>query len=99
MNLQSAIRQENIYLDKYLEAKAYREKVMAEVIERKEEQAMSHPLKKTEVAELCGVTADAVYRWDSDASTFAEWCAFLKEFQCGKYYNKFKQNYRDNLKL
>lgn len=94
MNLQTAIIQENLYLEKYLEAKAYREKVMAEVIERKEEQAMSRPLKKNQVAELCGVTPDAVYRWDTGANTFAEWCEFLKEFQHGKYIETFKNNYR-----
>lgn len=94
MNLQTAIRQENIYLNKYLEAKAYREKVMAEVIERKEEQAMSRRLKKNEVADLCGVTPDAVYRWDTGAKTFADWCEFLKEFQHGKYYKRFKRNYK-----
>lgn len=98
MNLQTAIEQREYLFKKYLRAKQEVDRLAKLAEEKAEIERMNRKLKGREVAELCGVTDRSVYGWETDASTYKEWCEFLKEYKHGKYYNRFKRNYKNQLK-
>lgn len=94
MTLKSAIAERDYRFKRYVEAQRIVDEIAKEEIRQRDLKLIDRPMKRSEVADIIGVSRSTVSRWGTNCRTALQWHDYIRD-----NHQKYLKRFRDGLGL
>lgn len=94
MNLKTAIAERDFRFKRYIEAQRVVDEIAKEEIRQRDLKLIDRPMKRSEVADVLGVSRSTVSRWEADCHTALQWHDYIRD-----HHEKYLPAFREGLGL